>query len=181
MPQLPVQIDLAPDVQDYRRAATRMLLMRRSYQVLLVLTAIAVLLALYLAARTMPQHGLVRAVLGQAPILVFAFLPIIIYIQMVRQGQKLIAHQQSINEVAHYSFTDQGYSLQIKSKEGTREGEGKWTDFARIVETDSDFALMLPGAVGMFLPKRGFRSPEDMARFRDYARSNLGVHAHVRG
>ncbi len=180
MTQPPVEIDLAPDIQDYRRAATHMLMMRRSYQVLLVLTATAVLLALYLAVRTMPQHGLVRAILGQAPILVFGFLPLIIYLQMVRQGQKLIAHQQSINEVAHYSFTDQGYSLQIKSKEGTREGKGKWTDFARIVETDSDFALMLPGAVGMFLPKRGFRSDDDLVRFRDYARRNLGVHARVK-
>jgi len=180
MTQPPVEIDLTPDFQDYRRAATRMLLMRRSYQLLLVLTATAVLLALYLAVRTMPQHGLVRAILGQAPILVFGFLPLIIYLQMVRQGQKLIAHQQSINEVAHYSFTDQAYSLRITSKDGTREGKGKWTDFARIVETDSDFALMLPGAVGMFLPKRGFRSAEDVARFRDYARRNLGVHARVK-
>lgn len=180
MTQPPVEIDLAPDLQNYRRAATSMLLARRSYQVLLALTATAVLLALWLATRTMPQHGFIRAVLGQAPILVFAFLPLIIYLQMVRQGQKLVAHQQSIDEVAHYTFTDQAYALRITSKEGTREGKGKWTDFARIVETDSDFALMLPGAVGMFLPKSGFRSAEDVARFRDYARSNLGVHARVK-
>jgi len=154
--------------------------MRRSYQVLLLLTAVAVLLALYLAVRTMPEHGVVRAILGQAPILVFGFLPLIIYIQMVRHGQKLIAHQKSINEVAHYSFTDQAYTLQITSNQGTREGKGKWTDFARIEESDTDFALLLPGAVGMFLPKHGFRSAEDVVRFRDYARQNLGVHARVK-
>ncbi len=180
MTQTPVEIDIVPDLTDYRRAALQMLMMRRPFQLLLLLTALAVVFALFMVARNTPTAGLSRAALEQAPILMFGILPLAIYGTLLWQGKQMVAQQQKVHERTHYSFTENGFEIRITADEKTHEGGGEWTAFTRVVETEGDFMLFLPGSVGIFLPKRCYKSPEDIQLFREYARKALGQRARVR-
>lgn len=180
MPTETVEVELRFDLADYIRATTRLLFTQPTFVGILALTALAVIYAMYVAIRDAGAMGFGQALWMQAPILLFLLVPIVLWFSLRRQGARIIARQRASNERIFYVFSDDGFVQRVISDHGRNEHSGTWDTFAKVVETPHEFLLLLPRQGGVFLPKRCFASPDQVARFRDMVGRALGDRAKLR-
>jgi len=180
MPSENVEVELRFDLTDYIRATTRLLFTQPTFVAILTMTAVAIVYAMYLAIRDAAAMGFGRALLAQAPILLFLLVPAVLWVSLRRQGARVIARQRANNERIFYIFSDDGFVQRVTSDRGRNEETGTWDTFAKVVETPHDFLLLLPRQGAVFLPKTCFASDEQIARFREIVRRALGDRAKLR-
>ena len=177
MPTQTVEVELRFEVNDYIRASTRLLFSKPTFVGILALTGLFVLYAMYTIIRDIASMGAGQALAAQAPILLFALIPVVLWFSLRRQGARILARQRATEERITYIFSDDGFLQRVSSREGRDEHSGGWDTFAKVMETPDDFLLLLPRQGGVFLPKRCFGSDEKIALFRDLVRRNMGDRA----
>ena len=75
----------------------------------------------------------------------------------------------AMTKIRRYTFQPAGISIQSDDA----NSDCKWSLFQRAVETPSVFALSQTVSAAIYIPKRCFTAPNDVARMRELIRENM--------
>lgn len=107
---------------------------------------------------------------GQMSLLAFGVIFIVLagLSLLVVPARKFKQSPQFATEQVH-TFGDDGITIRAGGQSGTLP----WSFYTMVRETPRTYLLMRNAKQANFIPKRGFSSPEDEARFRELAGAHL--------
>jgi hypothetical protein len=166
---LTVAVDLKES--DLQRANFWFGLKSWSNRVMLVVMPIAGLLLLWkVQLSTISQQPIVAT--GAVVLLGF---PIFYFATIWRRTKRSFENLQTFQTKIEYSFSVKGFAVHdMKSS-----SEIDWDAILRVDESKHSFNLFFHRSLFQAIPKRCFKQPEDIARFRTLLKQRLGPKANV--
>lgn len=161
--QLPIELTVRIDFQDYWRATSAYMLRHFRLKWLIVIAGLYLALFLYL--------NFTRTYTGQTyplliPLAALGLLYAVLYLntKMLFTGKKFLQHP------VRYIFTSEG----VKAIAAGSPGETSWNAIPKAFELKDDFLIFYTAERMYTIPKRYFAGDEELKRFRGMLAANLG-------
>ena len=168
----PLTVDIDLKESDLQRANFWFGLTGWSNRLTLILITLGGLLLLFRIAPSWVFPNSIALILS---IIMLGFLPFyfgFIWFQTKRSFQNLQDFQKKIQ----YTFTPHGYSV----RDGKSSADVSWDSILRAAESEYSFHLFFGRSVFHTVPKRCFKSSDDVVRLRTLLKTSLGAKATIR-
>lgn len=161
--ELPIEITVRIDFQDYWRATSAYLLRYFKLKWLIVSAGLYLALFLYLNF-TNTYHGQTYPLLIPLAALGFVYAVLYLNTKMLFAGKKFLQHP------VRYVFSSEG----VNAIAAGSPGETSWSAIPKALELKDDFLIFYTAERMYTIPKRCFAGDEELKRFRAMLAAHLG-------
>jgi hypothetical protein len=165
-PELPIEVTVRIDFQDYWRATSAYMLRHFRLKWLIVSAGLYLALFLYLNF-TRTYNGQTYPLLIPLAALGFVYALLYLNTKMLFAGKKFLQHP------VRYVFSSEG----INAIAAGSPGETSWNAIPKAFELKDDFLIFYTAERMYTIPKRCFAAVEELQRFRAMLAAHLGSKA----
>lgn len=165
-PELPIEITVRVDFQDYWRATSAYMMRHFNLRWLIMIAGLYLALFLYLNF-TNAYHGQNYPLL--IPLAALGFLYAVLYLntKMLFGGKKFLQHP------VRYIFNSEGVNAIAPGS----PGETSWNAIPKAFELKDDFLIFYTAERMYTIPKRCFAGDDELKRFKQMLAAHLGSKA----
>jgi hypothetical protein len=170
----PVEADVQLEQDDFVWANYWYWWNRRKVLRIILITIAVIAIAMFIFELIIIPREATRSGLGLLilPVLFILFQPACVYLGSKRH----FVSNRPLQALNRYSFSEDG----IKFKGAEQSGETTWGNVRQVYETEQSLLFFLSDRTYYLVPKRCFRSADDVHRLKELVRLQLTSHAKLR-